>query len=90
MDVPEQLRYSTDHEWVRVTDEGTCVVGITDYAQDALGDVGVGGKISGFVKGSVCRQFLQVYKFERIAGHRLPSCQGICIDFWECFSLEAR
>ena len=39
MDVPEQLRYSTDHEWVRVTDEGTCVVGITDYAQDALGDV---------------------------------------------------
>lgn len=38
MDVPEELRYSTDHEWVRR--EGTrMVVGITDYAQDALGDV---------------------------------------------------
>ena len=38
MNVPEDLRYSTDHEWVRVT--GSRVrVGITDYAQDALGDV---------------------------------------------------
>jgi len=38
MQVPEQLRYSTDHEWVAVS--GSRVrVGITDYAQDALGDV---------------------------------------------------
>ncbi len=36
--IPGDLRYSTDHEWVRV--EGNRVtVGITDYAQDALGDV---------------------------------------------------
>ena len=36
--IPEDLRYSADHEWVRV--EGNRVrVGITDYAQDALGDV---------------------------------------------------
>ncbi|HLM63527.1 MAG TPA: glycine cleavage system protein GcvH [Acidimicrobiales bacterium] len=38
MDIPEDLRYSTDHEWVRV-DGGEVRVGITDYAQDALGDV---------------------------------------------------
>lgn len=38
MNVPADLRYSTDHEWVR--NEGDVVrVGITDYAQDALGDV---------------------------------------------------
>jgi glycine cleavage system H protein len=38
MNLPEELRYSREHEWVRV--EGTrAVVGITDYAQDALGDV---------------------------------------------------
>ena len=38
MNVPEDLRYSTDHEWVRL--EGNRVrIGITDYAQDALGDV---------------------------------------------------
>lgn len=38
MNIPDDLRYSTDHEWVRV--EGTlATVGITDYAQDALGDV---------------------------------------------------
>ncbi len=38
MELPDDLRYSTDHEWVR--SEGELVrVGITDYAQDALGDV---------------------------------------------------
>jgi glycine cleavage system H protein len=38
MDIPTELRYSTDHEWARVED-GRVRVGITDYAQDALGDV---------------------------------------------------
>jgi len=38
MQVPSDLRYTTDHEWVRLQ-EGTARVGITDYAQDALGDV---------------------------------------------------
>jgi glycine cleavage system H protein len=38
MQVPETLRYSKDHEWVRV-DGARATVGITDYAQDALGDV---------------------------------------------------
>jgi glycine cleavage system H protein len=38
MDLPSELRYSTDHEWARV-EEGRVRIGITDYAQDALGDV---------------------------------------------------
>jgi glycine cleavage system H protein len=38
MQIPDDLRYSRDHEWIRV--EGSrATVGITDYAQDALGDV---------------------------------------------------
>jgi len=38
VNVPEDLRYTKDHEWVRI--EGDRVrIGITDYAQDALGDV---------------------------------------------------
>jgi len=38
MQIPEELRYSSDHEWVKV--EGDKVrIGITDFAQDALGDV---------------------------------------------------
>ncbi len=38
MNIPDDLRYSSDHEWIRA--EGTTVrIGITDYAQDALGDV---------------------------------------------------
>jgi glycine cleavage system H protein len=56
MNVPDDLRYSVEHEWVR-TEGGRARVGITDYAQDALGDivyvelpevgteVAVGGKI---------------------------------------------
>ncbi len=42
MNVPDDLRYSKDHEWARVEGESGAArirVGITDYAQDALGDV---------------------------------------------------
>ncbi len=38
MNIPAELRYSSDHEWVRV-DGATATIGITEYAQDALGDV---------------------------------------------------
>jgi glycine cleavage system H protein len=38
MNFPDDLRYSSDHEWARVED-GKVRIGITDYAQDALGDV---------------------------------------------------
>ena len=38
MQIPDDLRYSTDHEWIRVEGE-RARIGITDYAQDALGDV---------------------------------------------------
>jgi glycine cleavage system H protein len=38
MSVPEDLRYSSDHEWARLED-GLVRIGLTDYAQDALGDV---------------------------------------------------
>src|SRR5919106_82737 len=38
MDIPPDLRYSSDHEWAKLED-GRLRVGITDYAQDALGDV---------------------------------------------------
>ena len=38
MNIPAELRYSSDHEWVRI-DGTTVTIGITEYAQDALGDV---------------------------------------------------
>jgi len=37
--VPADLRYSADHEWVRVVNDSCARIGITDYAQDALGEV---------------------------------------------------
>lgn len=38
MNIPSELKYTKDHEWVRVSGT-TARIGITDYAQDALGDV---------------------------------------------------
>jgi glycine cleavage system H protein len=38
MNVPDDLRYSSDHEWARA-DGAVVRIGITDYAQDALGDI---------------------------------------------------
>lgn len=37
--VPEDAQYTPEHEWLRETSDGTIVFGITDYAQDALGDI---------------------------------------------------
>ena len=37
--IPAELRYLSSHEWLRVEDDGTAVVGITDHAQDAMGDL---------------------------------------------------
>lgn len=36
---PENLKYTAEHEWVSVVDDTTVRFGITDYAQDALGDI---------------------------------------------------
>lgn len=38
-DIPADLKYTAEHEWVQVIDESTIRFGITDYAQDALGDI---------------------------------------------------
>jgi glycine cleavage system H protein len=37
--IPENLLYTKDHEWVLLHDDGTATIGITDYAQESLGDV---------------------------------------------------
>ena len=36
---PENLRYLSSHEWVKLEDDGTATVGISDHAQDLLGDI---------------------------------------------------
>lgn len=37
--VPADLLYTKDHEWLKVHEDGTATVGITDYAQESLGDI---------------------------------------------------
>jgi len=39
MNVPENLKYTKDHEWIRVEEDGIATVGITDFAQGELGDI---------------------------------------------------
>jgi len=37
--IPSELKYVASHEWIRVEGDGTVVIGVTDHAQDLLGDV---------------------------------------------------
>lgn len=39
MNFPEELKYTKSHEWVKMTEDGTAIVGLSDYAQNALGDL---------------------------------------------------
>ena len=39
MNIPADLKYTESHEWIRAETDGTLTVGITEYAQDALGDI---------------------------------------------------
>jgi len=39
MSIPTELRYTSDHEWIREDDDGNVAIGITDHAQTALGDL---------------------------------------------------
>ena len=39
MNFPDDLRYTNDHEWVKVLEDGTVRIGITDFAQSELGDI---------------------------------------------------
>jgi glycine cleavage system H protein len=39
MHLPPELRYTASHEWIRMDDDGLAVVGITDHAQQSLGDI---------------------------------------------------
>lgn len=37
--IPSDLRYAKSHEWLKIESDGTATVGITDYAQNSLGDI---------------------------------------------------
>lgn len=39
MNYPKELKYTSEHEWVRDNEDGTVTVGITDFAQNELGDI---------------------------------------------------
>ncbi|MBF8299144.1 MAG: Glycine cleavage system protein [Dehalococcoidia bacterium] len=53
---PNDLRYTSEHEWVRLQSDGIAIVGITTYAQEELGDIvfvdlpGIGSRLDQFAK----------------------------------------
>ena len=57
MNVPKELKYADSHEWMRAESDGTVTIGITDHAQEALGDLvfielpAIGRKLA---KGEAC------------------------------------
>ncbi len=56
-EIPENLKYSREHEWIRLDNDGSVVIGITDHAQEALGElVYVEGPedAESFVRGDPC------------------------------------
>ena len=56
MNVPEDLLYTEDHEWIRITDDKHGVCGITDHAQNALGDIVFVEFLSNIVHSNVGRR----------------------------------
>ncbi len=62
-DIPGDLRYSREHEWVRVEDENMAVIGITDYAQDMLGDIVY---LDLPAEGTTVRQFAKMGEIESV------------------------
>ena len=70
--VPQELRYTKSHEWVKREDDGTLTVGITDHAQQLLGDlvfVEVPDEGSDFADGDDCAVVESVKAGEVIAGN---------------------
>ncbi len=39
MNIPSELKYTKDHEWIKLQDDGSALIGITDFAQGELGDI---------------------------------------------------
>ena len=39
MQFPKELKYTKDHEWIKIQDDGSAYIGITDFAQSELGDI---------------------------------------------------
>ncbi len=39
MNIPENLKYTHEHEWVKINDDKTAVIGVTDFAQSELGEI---------------------------------------------------
>lgn len=78
-EVPENLRYTSDHEWVRLDDDGSVVVGITDHAQEALGElvyVEVPESGQEYAKGDAC----VVVESVKAASDVYAPVSGACAD----------
>ena len=78
-EVPQDLSYTSDHEWVRLEDDGAVIIGITDHAQEALGElVYVETPVIGqaYNKGDAC----VVIESVKAASDVYAPVSGECVD----------
>ena len=86
---PSELKYASSHEWARLEEDGTVTVGITDHAQEALGDVvfvelpeeGSAGQIAQNLLGD---DVAVVSAFQNVAAAHLQEGRGIECDVLVC------
>jgi len=71
MQVPDELSYTAQHEWVRLS-QGVARIGITDYAQDALGDVVFVGVPSVGARVAVDQSFTEVESTKSVSDIYAP------------------
>ena len=95
MKTPEDLKYTKTHEWVRAEPDGTLAVGITDFAQDALGDIvfvefpKVGAKVGAGDTVGVVESVKAASDIYAPVGGEVTAVNDAIVDHWEAINQDA-
>jgi glycine cleavage system H protein len=92
---PQELKYTATHEWVRIEPDGTATVGITDFAQEALGDVvfvefpKVGAKVKAADAVAVVESVKAASDIYAPLSGEILAVNGAIPDHWEAINKDA-
>ena len=88
------VRFTEDHEWLRLEDDGTVTIGITDYAQDQLGDIvyielpNVGDMLSTGSEAAVIESVKAAGEIKAAIGGEVLAVNGVLTDKPEAVNLD--
>ncbi len=92
---PQDLKYTPTHEWVRAEPDGTLAVGITDFAQEALGDIVFvelpkpGAKVSGGAAVGVVESVKAASEIYAPVSGEVVAVNQALADHWEAINRDA-